>query len=312
MPSRLTAIWVWLYVLLAGCGPVLPGAREAEPRSNPLNSFVVNAGEARIAVHLASDLAADSATIQAWIQDGVRAVETYYGRFPVSNLKIRIDHAPRPGVHGGQSFGYPSPRLRLSVGHGTTAEQFRHDWMLTHEMIHLTFPGMSDQHIWAQEGLATYVEPLARHQAGQLTTDKVWTDLVDGLPHGTHELERAGLDENGSWGCTYWGGAVYWMLADIEIRKQSGNGQGLQDALKAILAAGGNNQADWPLRATLERGDRSLAMPVLIPLYDRMRLDPQNIDLAGLWQDLGIRVSEGRIRFDDTAPLAAIRKAIAG
>jgi hypothetical protein len=33
-------------------------------------------------------------------------------------------------------------------------------------------------------------------------------------------------------------------------------------------------------------------------------------DLAGLWRDLGLRPRGEALEFDDTAPLAAIRKAI--
>jgi len=32
--------------------------------------------------------------------------------------------------------------------------------MLTHEMIHLAFPSMADEHHWIEEGLSVYVEPI--------------------------------------------------------------------------------------------------------------------------------------------------------
>jgi hypothetical protein len=274
-------------------------------------NFDVKATQAAVHVRIDESLLPISPAIHRWISDGVTAVETYYDRFPVTKLQIQVFEATSAGVHGGASFGYPSPYVRLNVGSNTTSEQFRRDWMLTHELIHLSFPTMRDEHVWAQEGLATYVEPLARQRAGQLSAEKVWMDLVEGLPHGVRELRRAGLDENGSWGCTYWGGAVFWLLADIEIRKRSSNKFGLQHALKAILAEGGHNGTAWPLRKALEIGDRGLDTPVLVDLYERMRAGPQAVDLNQLWSTLGIGVSGGRPVFDDSAPLAPIRKAIA-
>lgn len=293
--------------LFAGCTSVqtdlaVPGSKY----------FDIKTGAAIIHVRIDGELILIASAIYRWISDGTKAVEAYFGQFPVTGLRIQVFEATRTGVHGGTSFGYPLPYIRLNVGPATTPDQFLRDWTLTHELVHLAFPALSDEQVWAQEGLATYVEPLARYQAGQLGAQKVWMDMVEGLPHGIRELRRAGLDENGSWGCTYWGGAAYWLFADIEIRKRSGNRRGLQHALKAILASGGHSGVTWPVRKALGTGDRSLDAPVLVELYERMRAGPQLIDLEHLWRELGVRVENGKVMFDDTAVLAAIRKAIAG
>jgi hypothetical protein len=41
-----------------------------------------------------------------------------------------------------------------------------------------------------------------------------------------------------------------------------------------------------------------------------MRDAPYSPDLSELWQSLGVIVREGRTRFNDSAPLAQIRRAI--
>src|SRR4029077_498473 len=127
---------------------------------------------------------------------------------------------------------------------------------------------------WIEEGLATYIGPLARARAGDLTPEKVWGDLMDGLPKGLPGPEDRGLDFTPTWGRTYWGGALFCLLADIEIRKRTGNKKGLEDALRAILKAGGTIESDWPLSHTLEIGDRETGVPVLRELYEKMKAAP--------------------------------------
>jgi hypothetical protein len=177
-------------------------------------------------------------------------------------------------------------------------------------MVHLAFPSVPEEHHWIEEGSATYVEPIARTRAGDLTPEKVWGDLVDGLPQGLPQPGDRGLDFTPTWGRTYWGGALFCLLADIEIRKRTGNKKGFEDALRAILKAGGTIEANWPLSRTLEIGDRGTGVPVLRELYEKMKAAPAPMDLSALWKELAVERSGGLIRFDNAAELAAIRTAI--
>ena len=58
------------------------------------------------------------------------------------------------------------------------------------------------------------------------------------MPKGLPAAGDRGLDYTPTWGRTYWGGALFCLLADIDIRKRTSNRFGLQDALRAIVAAG--------------------------------------------------------------------------
>src|SRR5260370_11557077 len=90
-----------------------------------------------------------------------------------------------------------------------------------------------------EEGIDTYVEPIVRAYVGRLTCEQVWGDMVRDMPQGLPEAGDQGLDNTRTWGRTYWGGAIFCLLADIGIRKHTGNAKGLQDALRAINRAGG-------------------------------------------------------------------------
>src|SRR4051812_19219573 len=97
-------------------------------------------------------------------------------------------------------------------------------------------------------GAATYVEPVARARAGQLSAERVWAEFVRQMPNGLPGPKDRGLDYTSSWARTYWGGALFCLVADVEIRKRSDNRLGLQDALRAILENGGTLDHRWKFR----------------------------------------------------------------
>jgi hypothetical protein len=202
------------------------------------------------------------------------------------------------------------PTITVSVGRYADRAQLRADWIMVHEMVHLAFPTLPYQHHWIEEGLATYVEPLARLEIGEIPAEKVWLDLVEGLPHGLPNPGDRGLDFTPTWGRTYWGGALFCLLADIEIRKRTENRKGLRDALRGIQAAGGDMTKVWSVTQALEAGDAAVGVPVLSELYAKMRAEPAPVDLEEIWKSLGVEFSGGRVRLVD-APLASIRGAIA-
>src|SRR5436190_9258671 len=248
--------------------------------------------------------------VLGWVTSAARAVTVYYEQFPVSHLQIRLRFFEGRGVRGGRTTGWNGPAIAIAAGRASSASDFTEDWVLTHEMVHLALPSVPEEHHWIEEGSATYVEPVARARAGDLTDEKVWGDLVDGLPKGLPQSDDRGLDFTPTWGRTYWGGALFCLLADIEIRKRTENKKGLEDALRAILKAGGTIESDWPLMRTLEIGDRGTGVSVLRELYEKMKAAPTPADLSALWKELGVERGGGKIEFIDGAPLASIRKAI--
>jgi len=250
------------------------------------------------------------AALLEWVGDCARAVSAYYGRFPVANALVRLMPSERNGVSGGRSWGDRGAHCRISVGRHSTPDDLKRDWVLTHEMVHFGFPSVAERHHWIEEGIATYVEPIARVRTGALSAEQAWGDMVRDMRQGLPEPGDEGLDHTHTWGRTYWGGALYCLLVDIEIRKRTVNRCGIEDALRAINRAGGTIEADWPLDRALEIGDRATGGATLAELYGKMCATPVMVDLPDLWRQLGVERRGPTVTFDDTAPLAAIRKAM--
>jgi hypothetical protein len=66
----------------------------------------------------------------------------------------------------------------------------------------------------------------------------------------------------------------------------------------------------WPIERALAVGDEAVGVPVLSELYERQRAAPLAPDLAALGKELGVALLAGHAQFDDTAPLADVRRAI--
>jgi hypothetical protein len=248
--------------------------------------------------------------VQRWVASAAHAVESYYGRLPLPRWLIIVAPLDGTEIHG-RTLGNGGATILLSVGKEVAQADVERDWVLTHEMVHLAFPNASFRQRWIEEGLATYVEPIARVRVGQLSEKQMWSDLVAGLPNGEPEPGDRGLDRTPTWGRTYWGGALFCLVADVQIREHTHNRRSLDDALRSIVAAGGTMAVRWPLVQTLEIGDRATGgVTVLRDLYARMATHPVPVDLNDLWRRLGVRIVSGHIELDDRAPEADIRRAI--
>ena len=286
-------------------------SRPGQERDDAQMRFQLAAKGSKIDVEVGpGDLMVSGEELKRWVQNAADAIVAYYGRFPVPHLRIQIEPSGGNGIRGGKTFGRGGGLIVVHVGSQTPGIELASDWMMTHEMVHLTFPSMADEHHWIEEGIATYVEPIGRIQAGQMDPAEMWRDLVRDMPKGEPRAGDKGLDHTHTWGRTYWGGALYCLRADVEIRRQTQNAKGLQDALRGILDAGGDIREDWELRKALETGDRTTGTHVLMNLYEEMKDKPVEVELDSLWKQLGVKAENGKVTLVDDAPLAGVRRAI--
>ena len=277
----------------------------------PIESMSI--GGAAINVEIEpGDLNLPRTQVLDWVRRSACAVTEYYDGFPVRKVDVKIvpiDEG-RGVLFGRTALIDQTLVIRVGLSRFATDSSLRDDWIMTHEMVHLALPSVGEQHHWIEEGIATYVEPIARAQVGDLPTGTVWRELVDGLPKGLPASGDSGLDNTHTWGRTYWGGALFCLMADVEIHQRTKNRYGLQDALRAIVRAGGNMEYDWPLAQVLKTGDDAVGVPVLIELYDRMKATPITPDLSAMWLELGVRPSGDSVTFDQGAPQASIVRSI--
>jgi hypothetical protein len=305
---------VWLTALVLSAAARMTAAQPWRT-VDLAESRVIKAGAATVQVDLGrGSLDLPNATIFAHVQKAVDAIVAYYGRFPVARARILIlPSEGRDGVMQGTTWGGVGGYqgfTRIRIGQHTTAAELDDDWMMTHELVHMAFPSMPDDQHWIEEGQATYIEPIARVMTGELKAAEVWRDMARDMAKGEPQPGDEGLDRTHTWARTYWGGALFCLVADVAIRRETGNKKGLQDALRAVVAQGGAIDQDWELPRALAIGDAATGTHVLTQMYAEWGNRAVPVDLTKLWDELGVRATADGVALVPTAPLTQVREGI--
>ncbi len=306
-----------LYWSILYCALMLMFFSAAVVHSDPVpetyDFTLMRIGETQLSINVDDEFPAEKrAEIISWIRRRADIVTDYYRRFPVSRASIDIDAVGGRGVRGGTTYPGLVPHVDVRVGLDATLDQLNGDWVLVHELIHLASPRLDRNHNWLAEGLSTYVESVARARVRDIDAKKLWGDFVRDMPQGLPKPGDQGLDNTHTWGRTYWGGAIFCLLADVEIHKRSANRFGLQDVLRTVMEQSGGFTTRWTPSHMFEVGDAAISQHVLSELYARMKDDAAPVDLVDLWRQLGVGMRGSTIVFDDHAPLASVRRAIGG
>lgn len=287
---------------------VVSRGRDARP-GEPFSGLDLIGGRIHVVFDEADGI--DRKRVLDWIHRGARAIETYFGRYPAARHVIvviaedgrKVGHATTWGRNG-------SSLTRIHVGRDTDEDAFLRDWVLVHEMVHVSLPDLPRRALWLQEGSATWIEPVARVQAGQLPPEAIWSQAVAGMPKGQPAAGAGGMDGTDVWGRLYWGGATFWLRAEVAIHEASHGRRGLRDAMRAIARASGGNVVEWTPERMMREGDAAVGNDALSSLYRRFAVQAMPTDLDALFARLGVEPTPHGIAFDDRAPLAALRRKI--
>jgi predicted metalloprotease with PDZ domain len=134
---------------------------------------------------------------------------------------------------------------------------------------------------------------------------------MEGVPHALSEHHGGGLDDTRNWGTIYWGGALFCLLADVQIRQATDNEKGLQDALRYLVSQGNVIITGGDAPVLFQQADEALGITVLSDLYRRFKAAPYQVEPAFLWRRLGVSMTPaGKVVYDDDAEWAHLRRAI--
>ena len=253
----------------------------------------------------------DLAQVKAWIEASAGRVAHFFGGFPVKRgLIVLYPVEGRAGLLRGVVMGGGGASMMLLIGqHATRAQLYGH-WMLVHELVHFGAPFIENKHRWLMEGSAVYIESIVRARAGWFGEAQTWRGFVRFMGPGAEAMGGQGLAAATGIAPVYWGGALFMLLADVEIRKRTGGAKTLADCFRAVVAAGGDTAARWTGERFVEICDRGTGTNVFAEMTAKYVHRGTPFDLSAFWRELGIAMEGDRIVTDDRAPLAAIRKSI--
>ena len=233
------------------------------------------------------------AAIVDWVKRTAAAEANYWHGFTADAMLVGLVPTPRPGVGFGRTQPGGGVTIMVEVGEHVTARRLFDDWVLVHELIHSGMPFIRGRGTWFMEGSATYIEPIIRARAGWKTEEEVWKEWVTQMPQGegvfARGLATAGGREN------YWGGAIFMLLADLAIRRDSNGAKGLEDCVAGALWRGLGGAERVGMDAYAQACNEATGTTSMSTLLDRHFYNAAPIDLAKLWKELGVAQVGGRI-----------------
>ena len=247
--------------------------------------------------------------IRRWVRSMAGLATEYLGHFPVPTLKVEVHLQSGSRVRFGQHFR--GRRVRVFIGRNTSASDLARDHILLHELLHTALPTLDRRHRWMREGLSTYLETVVRLRAGIVSPEQAWARFYRQMPSGLPRHGDRGLDRTPTWGRTYWGGALFWLMVDVELRQTTRGRHSVRTLLSGIVRNGGVARERWPMRRLLALARRVTGTRVLESLYRRLALRPHRVPLERLFRRLGVQ-QRGRHVELTRGPLAWLRRRIAG
>jgi predicted metalloprotease with PDZ domain len=206
--------------------------------------------------------------------------------------------------------------IELFVNENRPIRDFYDDWTATHEFSHLMLPYVRSRHRWVSEGFASYYQNVLLARAGQYTEERAWQRLYEGFERGRGSMPSqspnatAADRSRGGTMKIYWSGAAIALMADVELRARSGGRESLDTALEQLAACCLPSERRWSGPELFEKLDEFVAEPVFMPLYERYADERGFPDYRATFAELGVDIVRGRVRFDNDADQAALRRAI--
>ena len=176
-----------------------------------------------------------------WINHSSDALTLVYGELPVDNFITKIKSSKRNYgvVPWGEVSRNNPPEVTLIVNTKSTLNELKADWTIYHEFSHLLIPYDAGGARWFSEGLASYYQNIIQARAGMFNEKKMWQKLYEGFERGKKDTKynhqnlsylSDNINQNNSYMRVYWSGALYWLKADIALRKLN-KGYSLDKAL---------------------------------------------------------------------------------
>ena len=297
-----------------------PGSGEAVAWFGPLRHSTLQLGKQSLALSILEP-SLDQARMTRWLEEAANLVARVGGTFPNPHARVIVERGEVSPfgdsvVPFGQVLRSGEEVVRFFVKPGASLEALRYDWTAVHEFSHLLLPYVREDQKWISEGFASYYQNVLLARGGMYSEEEAWRRLTRSF--GMAAATRDPVSPNGTaarsfWDVrmlVYWSGAALALMMDVDLRQQTGGRQSLDTVLGQLAACCLPSTSTWEGRALFERLDDLSDTRVFTQHYDRYANAPGMPAYSETLATLGVTTINGRVRLDDTAPLAHTRRAI--
>ncbi|MDJ0939668.1 MAG: hypothetical protein QNJ00_07875 [Woeseiaceae bacterium] len=260
-------------------------------------------------------------SIVDWVVQTAGSINLAADRFPNPSPTVVVVPVGRSSwsdspVPFGRVIRDGGETIELFINQDRPIGDFYDDWTATHEFSHLMLPYVRSRHRWVSEGFATYYQNVLLARAGQYTQQRAWQRLYEGFERGRGSRPEMSPNDAASKRRgtmkIYWSGAAIALMADVELRRRSNGEQTLDSVLRELASCCLPSERSWSGPELFETLDRYVDEPLFMPLYRRYANSPGFPDYRATFDELGVRVSNGRVALEDRGTGAALRKSITG
>ncbi len=177
-------------------------------------------------------------------------------------------------------------------------------------------PYLAREQRWIAEGFASYYQNVLLTRAGHYSETLGWQKLVEGFERGRDSMPAlspnaaSASSEHGTRMKIYWSGAALALLADVELRRRSGNRESLDRVLRELQRCCLPSSRTWSGPELFAQLDSFVREPVFASLYSRHADSAGFPDVMPVLEELGVSFDGVEVSLSDLAPLASIRRSI--
>lgn len=247
-----------------------------------------------------------------WLQQAADAVADVSGYFPMAETQVLVLPVgpDKEAVPWAEIQRQGRPAVHFFVDQTRPIYEFTSDWTAVHEFSHLLHPYIMRNDAWLFEGIASYYQNIARARSGMLSERQAWQKLYDGFQRGTQRMGGEVLRDSDAIMQIYWGGAAFVLLADVELRQRSHGQHSMASLLHELRSCCGKDMGPWSAKALLSKLETLSGETMLMDLYRQQVVSRSFPAVYPVLARLGVKVRNGQVWLDDSAPLAHLRKAI--
>jgi len=273
-----------------------------------------------VSIHYQASLSnAERRMVHQWLKEVTRALLTVYGELPKDNFHITINRSSRrtSAVPWGHVERGKLTNILLVVNPDLGYDKLITDWTAFHELSHLLLPYRGYGNVWLSEGLATYYQNVIQARSGLIDDAEMWYKIAAGFERGSNEQHwrhinlsevSDNLGETRQFMRVHWSGVLFWLTADVELRKQGKST--LNDALKKLRHC--CEESSMSAEEIVRKLDELTNENLFVPLFNKYRESYTVPEYKSILADLGVKQKKlaGGASFNDNAPLAVIRRQI--
>lgn len=229
---------------------------------------------------------AEQQKIESWLSEVIGACHSSFGAYPFNThihlYKQSNSTEPVPWAH---TRRYSSLSVHFYVDTDFSLEAFLNDWTAPHELSHLSLPFLGSEHAWFSEGYASFMQYQLMMEMGVMTHRDVENKYHEKLqmirPSYTSATDAKSIamemQAGNRYPEMYWGGAIYFMILDKQLKEQ---GASLSGLIREYLVCCRIN--DDSLTDVLKSWDRILDNSMATKLYREFTTEPSKKVLTHL------------------------------